>query len=35
LRFWALEQRTTPELVGQVTLISADAFEDDTNGITY
>ena len=35
LRFSALDQRTTPELVGQVTLISADAFEDDANGITY
>lgn len=35
LRFSALDQRTTPELVGQVTLISADAFEDDVNGITY
>lgn len=35
LRFSALDQRTTPELVGQVTLISADAFEDDASGITY
>ena len=35
LRFSALDQRTTPELVGQVTLISADAFEDDGSGLTY
>jgi HlyD family secretion protein len=35
LRFSALDQRTTPELVGQVILISADAFEDDASGITY
>jgi HlyD family secretion protein len=35
LRFSALDQRTTPELVGQVTLISADAFEDDALGVTY
>jgi HlyD family secretion protein len=35
LRFSALDQRTTPELIGQVTLISADAFEDDARGVTY
>ena len=35
LRFSALDQRTTPELVGQVILISADAFEDEASGITY
>lgn len=35
LRFSALDQRTTPELVGQVTLISADAFEDEAISITY
>lgn len=35
LRFSALDQRTTPELVGHVTLISADAFEDDGLGVTY
>lgn len=35
LRFSALDQRTTPELVGQVTLISADAFEDEARGLTY
>lgn len=35
LRFSALDQRTTPELVGQVTLISADAFDDEALGIAY
>ena len=35
LRLSALDQRTTPELVGQVTLISADAFEDEKIGLTY
>jgi HlyD family secretion protein len=35
LRFSALDQRTTPELVGQVTLISADAFEDEALGLAY
>lgn len=35
LRFSALDQRTTPELVGKVTLISADSFEDETVGIAY
>lgn len=35
LRFSALDQRTTPELVGQVTLISADAFEDEALGVAY
>lgn len=35
LRFSALDQRSTPELVGHVTLISADAFEDDGLGVTY
>ncbi|MEO1138334.1 MAG: HlyD family type I secretion periplasmic adaptor subunit [Pseudomonadota bacterium] len=29
LRFSALDQRTTPELIGQVMQISADAFEDE------
>ena len=29
LRFSALDQRTTPELIGQVVQISADAFEDE------
>lgn len=31
----ALDQRTTPELVGQVMQISADAIEDDTTGQTF
>ena len=35
LRFSALDQRTTPELVGQVMLVSADAFEDESGGISY
>ncbi|MEO0379955.1 MAG: HlyD family type I secretion periplasmic adaptor subunit [Pseudomonadota bacterium] len=35
LRFSALDQRTTPELVGQVALLSADAFEDEGSGISY
>ena len=35
LRFSALDQRTTPELVGQVALVSADAFEDESVGISY
>ncbi|MEP3945142.1 HlyD family type I secretion periplasmic adaptor subunit [Ascidiaceihabitans sp.] len=35
LRFSALDRRTTPELVGQVTLISADAFDDEALGIAY
>jgi HlyD family secretion protein len=35
LRFSALDQRTTPELIGQVTLISADAFDDEARGVTY
>ncbi|MFL4469128.1 HlyD family type I secretion periplasmic adaptor subunit [Tateyamaria armeniaca] len=35
LRISALDQRTTPELVGQVILVSADAFEDEARGATY
>ncbi|MCR8825130.1 HlyD family type I secretion periplasmic adaptor subunit [Pseudosulfitobacter koreensis] len=35
LRLSALDQRSTPELVGQVALISADAFEDEARGQTY
>ncbi|MEM8694237.1 MAG: HlyD family type I secretion periplasmic adaptor subunit [Pseudomonadota bacterium] len=35
LRFSALDQRTTPELIGQVSLLSADAFEDEAVGISY
>lgn len=35
LRFTALDQRTTPELTGKVNLISADAFTDENQGISY
>jgi HlyD family secretion protein len=35
LRFSAFDQRTTPELVGRVTQISADAFQDDATGVAY
>ena len=35
LRFSALDQRSTPELVGQVTQVSADAFQDDNTGLSY
>lgn len=35
LRFSALDQRSTPELFGHVTQVSADAFEDQGSGISY
>ncbi|APX12832.1 HlyD family type I secretion periplasmic adaptor subunit [Tateyamaria omphalii] len=35
LRFSALDQRTTPELIGEVALVSADAFEDENLGASY
>ncbi len=35
LRFSSLDQRTTPELVGNVVLVSADAFEDENIGASY
>ena len=35
LRFSALDQRRTPELKGRVTLVSADAFEDEALGASY
>ncbi len=35
LRFSALDQRTTPELIGEVALVSADAFEDEAIGASY
>ena len=35
LRLSALDQRTTPELSGQVVLVSADAFEDEALGQSY
>lgn len=35
LRFSALDQRSTPELFGHVTQVSADAFEDQGSGVSY
>lgn len=35
LRFSALDQRRTPELIGQVQLISADAFQDEATQASY
>lgn len=35
LRFVAFEQRTTPELFGRVSQISADVFTDETTGQSY
>jgi len=35
LRFSTLDQRATPDLFGIVTLISADAFEDETSRQSY
>ncbi|UWQ63047.1 HlyD family type I secretion periplasmic adaptor subunit [Leisingera caerulea] len=35
LRFSALDQRSTPELFGHVTQVSADAFEDQGSGASY
>ena len=35
LRFSSLDQRTTPELNGTVTKVSADAFEDEGSGLAY
>ncbi|MEM1235788.1 MAG: HlyD family type I secretion periplasmic adaptor subunit [Pseudomonadota bacterium] len=35
LRFSALDQRTTPELVGQVIQLSADAFEDEATHLSF
>lgn len=35
LRLSSLDQRTTPELYGQVKQISADAFEDDASGLSF
>ncbi len=35
LRFSALDQRRTPELKGTVTLVSADAFQDQNAGVSY
>lgn len=35
LRFSSLDQRTTPELIGRVVQISADAFEDERSRVRY
>ena len=35
LRFSAFDQRQTPELNGTITLVSADAFEDESSRLTY
>ncbi|HBS50047.1 MAG TPA: HlyD family type I secretion periplasmic adaptor subunit [Rhodobacteraceae bacterium] len=35
VRFPALDQRTTPEMFGTVTQVSADAFEDDKSGLSF
>ncbi|HEY0214254.1 MAG TPA: HlyD family type I secretion periplasmic adaptor subunit [Paenirhodobacter sp.] len=35
LRFTAFSSRTTPELTGHVTLVSADSFEDSETGQSY
>ena len=35
LRFTTFDQRTTPEIFGKVTKVSADVFEDETTGISY
>lgn len=35
LRFPAFDQRRTPELEGTVTLVSADAFQNETSGLAY
>jgi HlyD family secretion protein len=35
LRFSAFDQRRTPELLGEVTLISADAFQNETSGQSF
>ncbi len=35
VRFSALDQRTTPELVGRVVLVSADVFDDEASGVRF
>ncbi|MEL6684456.1 MAG: HlyD family type I secretion periplasmic adaptor subunit [Pseudomonadota bacterium] len=35
LRFSAFDQKRTPELMGKVTLVSADAFQNETSGLSY
>ena len=35
LRFPVFDARTTPELAGRVSQVSADAFTDETTGVSY
>ncbi|MEM6617995.1 MAG: HlyD family type I secretion periplasmic adaptor subunit [Pseudomonadota bacterium] len=35
LRFSTFDQRTTPEIFGKVTKVSADVFQDEVTGISY
>jgi HlyD family secretion protein len=35
VRFSALDSRTTPELFGKVTQVSADAFQDENTAFSY
>ena len=35
LRFSAFDQRTTPEVIGHVTAVSADVYEDERLGMSY
>jgi membrane fusion protein, type I secretion system len=35
LRFSGLDQRQTPELIGKVSQVSADAFDDQSTGEAY
>lgn len=35
MRFSAFDQRRTPELKGTVTLVSADAFQNENSGLSY
>ncbi len=35
VRFSAFDQRRTPELEGKVTLVSADAFQNENSGLSY
>jgi HlyD family secretion protein len=35
LRFSTFDQRTTPEVFGRVTMVSADIFTDETTGLSY
>ena len=35
LRFTAFNQRLTPEVIGQVTSVSADVFQDELTGLNY